>query len=216
MNDWSAASSLPAQFADSWRDPERWRRLAEDHAAGQRYLPLPGLLTDAASAHIRDAVLTLPWVRLETALVRADRHLLQAADVPTWLDLLQGEALRGLVAGVLGRPMPPGLVVNAWRLGRRDTMGVHPDGRLYQGTISLGLSDGWSAADGGAIAFGVKSDDDVFEVRQRWFPHRGDACLFAPDVDTWHMVEPVRGKVVRHSLTGWWTEPTDGLTRGRD
>jgi len=110
--------------------------------------------------------------------------------------------------------MPTGLVVNAWRLQRGDYMGVHPDGPLYRGTISLGLCPRWSPADGGAIAFGDKAGAD-FVVRERWYPHLGDACLFAPEADTWHCVEAVRSETVRHSLTGWWTEPTDGLTRGR-
>lgn len=211
--DWSLATELPELFAAAWRDPERWRRLAEEHAGGHRYLALPGLLTRTASLRIRDEVLGLPWVRLTTDLLQADRHLLAKDDVPTWLDLLQGEVFRSLVSAVLGRAMPPGLVVNAWRLGRGDLMGVHPDGRLYFGTISLGLSEDWSASDGGAIAFG-EPQPEGFVVRQRWFPHLGDACLFAPDGDTWHAVEAVRGERVRHSLTGWWVDPEDGLTRG--
>lgn len=212
--DWSLADRLPDVFAPAWRDPERWRRLAEDHAGGQRYLALPGLVAETTAIRIRAEVLALTWSRLATELVQADRCLLRASDVPTWLDLLQGEVFRALVSAVLGRTMPAGLVVNAWRLGRGDLMGVHPDGRLYFGTISLGLAEGWSACDGGAIAFG-EPHRDGFIVRQRWFPHLGDVCLFAPDGDTWHAVEAVRGDRIRHSLTGWWVDPEDGLTRGR-
>jgi len=182
--------------------------------AGQRYLMLPELLTPAAAMTIRDAVLGLPMVRLKTVLLDADRRLLAADEVTAWLDLLQGDALRALISAVLDRPMPRGLVVNAWRLTRGDFMGVHPDGRLYRGTISLGLCTNWTAADGGAIAFGDK-DGESFLVRQRWLPHLADACIFAPDVDTWHSVEPVLSDAPRHSLTGWWTELEDGLTRGR-
>jgi len=211
---WSRAEELSPLFSETWRTPERWRRLAEDRAAGQRYLMLPELLTYSAASAIRQAVLALPMVRLTTELLDADRRLLAATEVTAWLDLLQGDALRALVSAVLGRIMPRGLVVNAWRLGRDDFMGVHPDGRLYQGTISLGLCNGWSASHGGAIAFGDR-DGESFVVRQRWLPHLGDACLFAPDVDTWHAVEPVRSDTPRHSLTGWWTELEDGLTRGR-
>jgi hypothetical protein len=211
---WSRAAELPSAFSAAWREPERWRRLAEDRAAGQRYLPLPELLTPSAAATIRDAVLALPMTRLTTALLDADRRLLANGEVAEWLDLLQGDALRALVSDVLGRPMPRGLVVNAWRLGRGDFMGVHPDGRLYRGTISLGLCTDWTADDGGAIAFGDR-DGESFVVRQRWLPHLGDACLFAPDIDTWHSVEAVRTDAIRHSLTGWWTELEDGLTRGR-
>lgn len=211
---WSVAAELPPLFAPIWRDPESWSRLAEVRDGGARYLRLPGLLTDEAALAIRAAVVELPMVRLTTAVVDADRHLLAADEVPAWLDLLQGDALRALVGDVLCREMPLGLVVNAWRLHRDDHMGVHPDGPLYRGTISLGLCTTWTADDGGAIAFGDKTGDD-FTVRERWYPHLGDACIFAPESDTWHCVEPVRTDVVRHSLTGWWTAPVDGLTRGR-
>lgn len=211
---WSRAVELPDLFSAPWRTPERWRRLAEDRAGGQRYLVLPELLAPSAARAIREEVLRLAMVRLTTDLLDAERKLLAADEVPTWLDLLQGDAMRALVAAVLGRPMPRGLVVNAWRLNRGDFMGVHPDGRLYRGTISLGLCENWTANDGGAIAFGDR-DGEAFIVRQRWFPHLGDACLFAPDVDTWHAVEAVRSDATRHSLTGWWTELEDGLTRGR-
>lgn len=215
MTRWSLAAELPAAIAPAWRDPDRWRLLAEQRAAGSRYLMLPSLLTEAAATAIRAEVLAIPMVRLTTALLDAERHLLAATEVPCWLDLLQGEALRALVSDVLHRDMPTGLVVNAWRLHRGDYMGVHPDGPLYRGTISLGLCPSWSPAAGGAIAFGDKAGDD-FVVRERWYPHLGDACLFAPEADTWHCVEAVQGDTARHSLTGWWTEPTDGLTRGRE
>lgn len=213
MTRWHLAADLPDLFAPAWREPERWRRLAEDRSS--RYFMLPGLLTPDAARAIRGAVLALPMVRLTTVLLDADRHLLAADEVPAWLDLLQGEALRALVGDVLHREMPSGLVVNAWRLQRGDHMGVHPDGPLYRGTVSLGLCTAWTPADGGAIAFGDKAGDD-FAVRERWYPHLGDACLFAPETDTWHCVEAVQTDVVRHSLTGWWTEPADGLTRGRE
>ncbi len=215
MSDWAIAADLPALVANAWRDPQRWHRLAADHAAGQRYLELPGLLAPPAAVGLREAVMALPMVRLTTDLLDADRRLLAATDLAPWLDLLQTAVLRTLVSGVLARPMPAGLVANAWRLGRGDFMGVHPDGPLYRGTISLGLSTGWTDDDGGAIAFGDR-DGEAFVVRQRWFPHLGDACLFAPDVDTWHCVEPVRTNVRRYSLTGWWTELEAGLTRGRE
>jgi 2OG-Fe(II) oxygenase superfamily len=212
MTRWSLAAELPPLFAPIWREPDRWRELADARARGSRYLMLPGLLTDEAALVIRASVLELPMVRMTTVLLDAERHLLAADEVPVWLDLLQGDALRALVSDVLRREMPLGLVVNAWRLGRGDHMGVHPDGPLYRGTISLGLCSTWTPADGGAIAFGDKAGDD-FVVRERWYPQLGDACIFAPEVDTLHCVEAVQTDVVRHSLTGWWTEPADGLTR---
>ena len=130
MTRWSLAAELPPLFAPKWREPESWRRLAEDRAS--RYLMLPGLLTDEAALAIRAAVVALPMARLTTELLDADRHLLAADEVPAWLDLLQGDVLRALVGDVLRREMPLGLVVNAWRLHRGDHMGVHPDGPLYR------------------------------------------------------------------------------------
>jgi hypothetical protein len=215
IEQWSCATALPAVFSATWRTPERWRRLAEERESGQRYFMLPELLTPSAANAIREEVQALSMVRLKTELLDADRRLLGANEISMWLDLLQSDAMRTLVSKVLGRPMPRGLVVNAWRLARDDFMGVHPDGRLYRGTISLGLCEGWRACDGGAIAFGDR-EGESFVVRQRWLPHVGDACLFAPDVDTWHSVEAVRSDTMRYSLTGWWTEMEDGLTRGRE
>jgi len=118
---------------------------------------------------------------------------------------------RGLCGLVLGRELPGGLVVNAWRLQQHDYMGVHPDGVYYRGTFSLGLNPAWDPAMGGAIAFGDPGPDG-FEIAERWYPHLGDALLFAPDVDTWHCVEPVIGQNVRFSLTGWWVEPENTLS----
>jgi len=197
--------------ADRWRDPEAWASLAR---SGARYFELPGLLEPAAAAALRDAAVTLPVARLATPLVAADRHLLAAHELAPWLDVLQDATFRALVAIALGREVPPGVVANVWRMRRGDTMGVHPDGPLYRGTISLGLTTGWTPDDGGAIAFGDK-DGESFTPRQRWYPHLGDALIFAPAADTWHCVEPVRGDVTRYSLTAWWTAPADGLTRGR-
>lgn len=214
MTRWSLAAELPDVFAPAWREADRWRALADQRAGGARYSMLPGLVCEDAARAILAEVHALPMVRLTTALLDAERHLLAADEVPRWLDLLQAPAFRALVSDVLRREMPDGLVVNAWRLARGDHMGVHPDGPLYRGTISLGLSASWSPADGGAIAFGDKAGDD-FVVSERWYPHLGDACLFAPEADTWHCVETVQSDRVRHSLTGWWTEPADGLTRGR-
>jgi hypothetical protein len=212
---WELATTLPAFIAETWRQPERWRRLAEDHAAGTRYLHLPGLLTEVAARRISSEVLDLQQTRLTTDLVDADRHLLGPSDVPTWLDLMQSPPLIALVGAVLARPIPGGLVVNAWRLTRGDHMGVHPDGRFYAATLSLGLCEGWTASDGGAIAFGVPRESGL-EVRQRFIPHLGDACLFAPDGATWHAVEAVNTDRIRRSLTGWWVEEEHGLTRGAE
>ena len=214
---WELARALPAPIAGRWQWPDPWRELAALRAAGQRYLRLPGLVEETAARALRDAAAALTFSRLATDLVQADRVLLGPNDLTTWTLCLLDSPLRALVSAVLDRPMPRGLVMNVWRLGPGDHMGVHPDGCFYRGTISLGLAEGWNEADGGAIAFGDPTDSSnlALDVRERWYPHLGDACLFAPDVDTWHCVEPVLGKATRLSLTGWWTEPANGLTIGR-
>jgi hypothetical protein len=200
--DWKGP--LPEIVAAAWRDPERWRRLAEDRAAGRRYLCLPGFLTEEAAARLAAQAAALSYARMTTDIVNAERHLLGDGELPEWRALML--ATRSLFGSVLGVPLPEKLFINAWRLGRDDSMAVHPDGRLYCGTLSLGLSDGWTAADGGAIAFGEPTRNG-FAVRERWLPHLGDALLFAPAADTWHCVEPVRSPKTRYSLTGWWTVP---------
>jgi hypothetical protein len=202
--DWDVAASLDDIVAAPWRDGERWRRLAEDRAAGRRYLPLPGLLATAAATQLADAARALVYTPLTTELVHAERHLLAAGELDAWQSFMAAPATRALLGAVLGVELPQKLVVNAWQMRRGDLMGVHPDGRLYRGTLSLGLTPGWTAADGGAIAFGDPTPTG-FVPRERWFPHLGDALLFAPAHDTWHAVEPVLGQRLRHSLTGWWT-----------
>lgn len=204
------AAALPEPVAPAWRDPERWRRLAEDRAAGQRYLRLPGLVPAEAAAALADELAALAWTRLETDLVQASRHLVAPAELPRWRAFMLHPAARALLGAVIGRDLPAGITLNAWRLDDGDRMGVHPDGRDYRGTLSLGLCSDWRARDGGAIAFGDPTAGG-FDVRERWFPHAGDACVFAPDDDTWHAVEPVVGRR-RLSLTGWWTEPDRALS----
>lgn len=207
---WELADALPDAIAAPWREPERWRRLAEDGAAGRRYLLLPGLVTPEAARAIAEAVEALPWARLETDLVQAHRRLLAPDEVRAWRELMAGAPLRALMGAALGRALPAGTIINAWRLGPGDAMGVHPDGPRYHGTLSLGLCEGWTASRGGAIAFGVPAPGGAFEVSDRFLPHLGDACLFAPTNDTWHCVEPVT-EGTRRSLTGWWVEPEETL-----
>jgi hypothetical protein len=202
--DWDEARSLPASVAAAWRDPERLRRLAEERAAGRRFLSLPGFLSTEAAREWARAAAALPFARMDTDLVHAQRCLLGEADLPEWRALMASPIVRRLFGAVLGVDLPERLFINAWRLERDDYMGVHPDGRLYRGTLSLGLNDGWTAADGGAIAFGDPTGSG-FVARERWLPHAGDALLFAPARDSWHTVEPVLSGKTRYSLTGWWT-----------
>ncbi|MFT7579620.1 MAG: hypothetical protein ACI9MR_001286 [Myxococcota bacterium] len=207
--DWEQASELPAMVAAPWRDPERWRRLAQARAAGRRYLMLPGFLTPEAVDMITAEVRLLPYQRLETALLQADRCLLGAGMVEQWRAFLVDPVVRTLFGTVLSRALPAATTANAWRLKSGDFFGPHPDGRRYHGTISLGLCREWRARDGGAIAFGTPRDDR-FEVAERWLPHAGDLCVFAPDGDTWHVVEQVEAPE-RLSVTAWWTNPEHAL-----
>ncbi len=202
--DWQEARALPSIVADEWRRPERLRRLAEERAAGRRYLPLPGFLDPEAAARLREQAAALPFARMDSQLVHAERRLLGDGELAEWRALMAAPELRRLFGAVLGMELPERLFINAWRLSGEDYFSVHPDGRLYRGTLSLGLCQGWSAAHGGAIAFGDPTPDG-FVVRERWLPHVGDALLFAPTNDSWHTVEPLTGDQVRLSLTGWWT-----------
>jgi hypothetical protein len=200
--EWSL--ELPEIIAPPWRDPDRLRRLAEDRSAGRRYLMLPGFLEAEAASRLAEQASALPYTRLSTEIVEADRHLLEAGELPEWQSLMTSRPVRMILGAILGIELPEKTFVNVWRLGRGDLMSVHPDGRLYRGTLSLGLNLGWRAQDGGAIAFGEPGPEG-FVVRERWLPHAGDALLFAPGVDTWHAVEPVLSNKIRLSLTGWWS-----------
>jgi hypothetical protein len=202
--DWEEARTLPPQVAPEWSHPERYRRLAEEHAAGRRYLSLPGFLAPSAAARLAAEAAALPFDRLSTDYAYAERRLLEGNELSEWRDLMASPAIRRLFGAVLAAELPERVSMNVWRLSRGDFMGVHPDGRRYRGTLSLGLSDGWAAADGGAIAFGDPTPEG-FRVRERWLPHLGDALLFAPSHDTWHAVEPVVTARTRLSVTGWWT-----------
>lgn len=202
--DWEEARQLPVSIAAEWRSPERLRRLAEERLAGRRYLPLPGFLDEEVAARLLAQTQPLPFVRMDSELVHAERRLLADGELPEWRALMASPILQRLFGAVLGVVLPERLFINAWRLRRDDHFAVHPDGRLYRGTLSLGLCEGWSAAHGGAIAFGDPTPAG-FVVRERWLPHLGDALLFAPSHDSWHTVEPVSGDRTRWSLTGWWT-----------
>jgi hypothetical protein len=199
--DWEAARDWPEIVAAEWRDPERLRRLAEDRAGGRRYLMLRGFLEPDTARAIAAAAESLPFERFESDVVRGDKCLLGGDQLRDWRIFLVGRRTRRLFGALLGRELPDGLVMNAWRMHPGDGMAIHPDGRLYWATISLGLCEGWKAADGGAIAFG-DPEADGFVVRERWFPHLGDVCLFVPTPTTWHIVEPSARR--RITATGWW------------
>lgn len=202
------AGALPSLVAPAWRDPEAWRRLAEDRAAGRARLVLRGFLGPADSAALAAETRALPFARLETDRVHADRAT--PGDSPllsAWRALLLDADLRALVGGALGVALPAHLVTNAWRLAPGDGLRAHPDGRRYTATWALGLNERWTAADGGAICFGTPTPAR-FVAEERWFPHAGDLCLFVPHAESWHVVEPPRR--VRFTLSGWWLPPPGG------
>ena len=205
QTDWGEANRWDEAIVSAfWRSPERLRRLAESRAAGQTFLRLPGFLTEDALSTITHAVRALPFERLDTPWVRGHRRLLQAGDVSIWTTFLRSPRTRDLLGALLGRRLPAALTANAWRMREGDGMPVHADGRRYHGTISLGLSHGWTASHGGAIAMGVPAKESL-QVRERWLPHAGDLLIFAPTRTSWHAVEPIaRGE--RLSVTAWWTD----------
>lgn len=190
----SQPGALPEGIAPAWRAVEPWRRLREERLAGAARLRLPGLVEPT---HLAQALEGVVFTRMDTALVHAWR-----GEAPAPLAALLGHpALRALFGVALGRALPAGTVLNAWRMGPGDYMAVHPDGPRYHATFSLGLNPAWTAAQGGAIAFGTPSATGLQGV-ERWLPHAGDLLLFAPQAESWHCVEPVqRGE--RLTLTGW-------------
>lgn len=200
--DWSIAETLPEQVSPLWRSASAWRALAEDRRAGRKRLSLRCF---APSMALLQAARALPYARLDTALVHAERAPL--TEGPLW-ELLTHPALRVLIGGALGLALPERAVMNAWRLGPGDHMGPHPDGRRYKATFSLGLCPDWRAEDGGAISFGepgLIEGEPTFTAEERFLPQLGELLIFAPGPETWHLVEPVR-EGVRYTVTGWWVE----------
>ncbi len=173
-------------------------------------IALPGLLAPERAAGLARAAAALPFERMETDLVRADRRLLASGELPEWRSFLAADETRERFGARLGRDLPPGLVVNVWRMRAGDAIGPHPDGPLYRGTLTLGLNPGWTAADGGAIAFGEPGPDGL-RVRERWLPLAGDGLLFAPGEASWHAVEPVAPGRTRLTVTAWWVAPEHAL-----
>ncbi len=196
---WELARELPAWVSEGWRRPERWRRLAEQRAAGTRLLRMPELIAEgtatAWAAHVRadaadrcDNPYAQGWWRQDTTTPEP------------WRRALLGGPLHTLLSAACGVVLPSEIQLNAWRLHAGDRMALHADGTRYAATVSLGLSAGWRAADGGAIAFGWPTADGL-SVQERWLPHLGDALLFAVEATLWHAVEPVQAGE-RLTLTG--------------
>jgi 2-oxoglutarate-Fe(II)-dependent oxygenase superfamily protein len=198
--DWPPVVACEA-LASEWRDPERYRRLREERLAGREVFVLRGLVApEAARAWAAEAA-SLPFERLATPHVEAERCALGEQLAPLQA-LLRDADFRRLLGAVLGRELGESLLLNAWRMSPGDRMAVHPDGPRYLATFSLGLCPDWTASRGGAIAFGDPSPEGLV-VRERFLPHLGDACVFAPHARAWHAVERVR-EGQRLSVTGWW------------
>lgn len=200
-----------ARLANTWSGgafgrPERWRRLLEAGLAGARRLQLDGLLPLARARALARAARALPYARLQTERVSAERAGLP--DRPPFRGLrarLLDPDLHALLGAALGRSGPGfGLHLNAWRLQPGDHMALHPDGPRYEITVVIGLCEGWRAEDGGEISFLDPTRPEG--PRQPWLPQLGDALIFAPDADSWHAVVPPRR--VRHTLSGWLLRPS--------
>lgn len=181
--DWGRASELPGEVL--FRDPEAWRRLAEQRLSGSWLLRLPGFTE---------------WIPPIGAEERMDTDLVHAFRVRSAAPLFEHPAVRALCGAVLGMELSGPVEANRWHMEPRDGIYAHRVGRRYAATFTLGLNEGWSASDGGAIAFGDPATGDVTE---RWLPHAGDALIFAGGEHSWHWVEAPRRP--RHTLTGWWT-----------
>ncbi len=188
---------FPPEIDPRWRAFEPWRQLREARLSGGEALALDGFLSPQAAAQL--AAIPLTFHRLDTPLVHADRAPWTSGGAG---DVMDHPAVRSAIAWVFDLDPLGGIVANTWRMAPGDHMGVHPDGRRYQITFSLGLTPDWRAENGGAIAFGTPTAAG-FEVRERWLPHLGNLLLFAPHALSFHAVEPVlRG--VRLSWTGWY------------
>jgi hypothetical protein len=204
--DWAEAAALPADLVRGrWRRPEALRRAAQEHAAGRQVVILREFFTEDAARRLRAAALALPMKPLRTDIVRGQRCWLGPDDLPAWRAFFHDARARRLLGAVLGVSPAAETTINVWRMepNGEDQMRVHLDGRRYAATFSVGLCEGWEAADGGAIAFGEPTAAG-FTVRERWLPLLGDLCLFKPRQALWHGVEPVTGQRARLTLTGWW------------
>jgi len=181
--DWGVVSELPSEV--SVRDPEVWRRLAEQRLAGDWILRVPGFTE---------------WTPDQGDEERLDTELVHAWRVRAEAPLFSDPVVRQVCGAVLGIRLEGPVECNRWRMQAGDGILSHRVGRRYAATFTLGLNRGWTAADGGAIAFG---DPSTGVVTDRWLPHAGDLCLFAGGEHSWHWVEAPRRE--RHTLTGWWT-----------
>ncbi len=201
---WHLATDLPDWVSPMWRAAERWRRLAEDAAAGRTPLRLDGFVRSDRAHNVRDEAQAAQKTRMDNNYCNADCHdaLDDDGAIGAWIGLLRCDAMRELIGAVLRLELPEGMMAKVWQLGPGDHVGPHADGVRYVATLCLGLSAGWTARHGGGIVFGEPSEARM-EARTRWLPHLGDAMLFRPEAWRWHAVEPV-AKDTRLTLTCQW------------
>ena len=196
---WDEARSLPEWVATPWRDPERWRRLAEDRIAQRTLLRIDGFLTEPHALELRRTVAALPFHSQDNMYVRGDGYDIKT-ELDAFFDSFRSGPLHRLISYVMNESLPSRLFLRAWRFGPGGRIGIHKDGLHYVTTFSIGLSCDWTAAAGGAIAFGQPVRAGL-EVVERWLPHLGDLLLFRPSALAWHAVEEVAAGV-RYTLTG--------------
>lgn len=209
MADWEKAASLPHEtIGPAWREPESWRRLAEDRAAGAYALPMRGLLEPDFAHRLAAMHARLAYERMNSGITFGDRHVCTPVDggpVAEWLAVMASSPFRSLMGAVLAAELPAQVTANAWRMDPGDEIRAHPVGTTYVATLSLGLCEHWVAAHGGAIAFAdAAPGEPTFSVRARWLPHLGDALAIARGPASWHWVETPSRE--RRTLTGWWVQ----------
>lgn len=188
---WEVARSLPDWISPHWRSPERWRRLAEARLAGQQLLRLDGFMTQAGASALLNKVKALPLERQDNTYLRGLYYQVTESKLKTLLPDFANGVVRQLLSATLNKPLPSSLFLRAFQLNEGDLIAEHVDGEHYAATFSIGLCEHWTAANGGAIAFG----------EQRWLPHLGDVLVFVTSRALSHRVEPVMfGE--RFTLTG--------------
>ncbi len=187
---WELARELPEMVARCWRDPERWRRLAEDRRAGRLLLRAEGFLSAAGAAALRARAEQLPFEDHAAMYARGRCFQEGPSERLEVRPMFARGPLHTLLSHVMGEDLPERIFLRCWRLGAGDQIAVHNDGLHYVTTFSIGLSEGWTAGQGGAIAFGVPGPAGI-EATERWLPHLGDLVVFRPTAVSWHGVEPI-------------------------
>jgi len=199
---WELAARLPAEVAPMWRQPERWRRMAEDRLAGRLLLRAEGFLTEEGARALKARADGLPFAHQDGMYARGECYNEHDAAVDRLgvMALFASGPLHTLISYVMGEDLTSRIFLRCWRLTEGGRIAVHNDGVHYVTTFSIGLSEGWTAGQGGAIAFGVPGAGGI-EATERWLPHLGDLILFRPTAMSWHAVEEVRSGE-RMTVTG--------------